>query len=193
MMMRAFPRRPVLLGAALALAACAPAGRPELRSFAADTRTPSRRLADSTEHLVTFAAIASDSAVIIVTLTPADSALDLVRARVRSARAGAEGASTRLAEAVIQGDRLRHDVVAETRGSRQADDYEHFWLLGRDKLLLARAYSDLALAAADSALDCPEAGCTRSRTKMLHSQLTAASGAAREAESLVRVAMRYVD
>ena len=192
MIVRPFPRRALLPGAALALAACAPGGRPAVNGFA-DARTPSRRLADSTEHLVTFAAIASDSAVVIVTLTPADTALDAVRDRVRSARSGAEGAATRLAQAVIQGDRLRHDVIAETRGGRQADDYEHFWLLGRDKLLLARAYSDLATAAADSALGCPETGCARSRAKMFHSQLTAASGAAREAESLVRVAMRYVD
>lgn len=160
--------------------------------FAGTVSSP-RRLADSTEHLVSYATLASDSAAVVAALVDTDTALADMRDRVRSARAGAESAANRVSLALRQGDRLRRDVVARTRASRQADEYEHFWQLGRDRLVLARAFSHDAVAGADSALSCVDTGCTRSRTRFVHTQLTSASGAAREAESLVRVAMRYVD
>lgn len=178
--------------AALAAAvACAPS--PRLAQLTSERETPLRRLADSTERLVTYAAVSSDSATVAAAIASTDTVLEDLRSRVLSARAGAEAASTRMAQAVLHGDRLRRDVIAETRGGRQADGYERYWLLGREKLLLARAYSDQAVRGADSVLHCPEQSCARSRTRLFHGQLTSASGAAREAESLVRVAMRYID
>lgn len=177
----------------LAAAAIACAPTPHVEQFATDTRLPTRRLADSTEHLVSWAALAADTAALTAALVGTDTMIEDMRARVLSARSGAEAAALRMTQAVRQGDQLRRDVIAQTRGSRQADEYEHFWLLGREKLTLARAYTDQAVTSADSALGCPETNCTRSRARLLHTHLTSASGAAREAESLVRVAMRYVD
>ncbi|HEX2781488.1 MAG TPA: hypothetical protein VHM30_18435 [Gemmatimonadaceae bacterium] len=179
--------------AAALIAAVACASSPRMAQLTGERATPLRRLADSTERLVTYATLSSDSAIVVAALAATDTALDDLRARVLSARAGAEAASGRMAQAVLQGDRLRRDVVAETRGGRQAEGYTRYWLLGREKLLLARAYSDQAVLGADSVLRCPEQSCARSRTRLVHGQLTSASGAAREAESLVRVAMRYID
>lgn len=158
-----------------------------------DGRTALRRLADSTERLVTSAVVSSDSAVLVATLAARDTVLEGIRSNVLAARASVERASIRLGEAVQQGERLRLGVIAHTRGSRQADDFERYWLRGREKLSLARAYSNDAVATADSALGCPQSACTISRTRLFNTQVGAASGATREAESLVRVAMRYVE
>jgi hypothetical protein len=157
-----------------------------------DVRTPLQRMADSTERLVGSAAQMSDSAVVWVGLATTDTVLTKLRARLLTTREAVDRASTRLAEAAQQGDKVRLAIIEETRGSRQADDYEHYWLLGREKLILARAYSTEAVASADSALGCPHAACATSRARLLHTQVNSASGAAREAESLVRVAMRFV-
>ena len=157
-----------------------------------DVRTPLERMADSTERLVRSAAQTSDSAVVWAGLTTTDTVLSDLRARLLTTRNAVELASTRLAQAAQQGEKVRLAIIEQTRGSRQADDYEHYWLLGRDKLTLARAYSAEAVASADSALGCPQAACAASRTRLLHTQVNAASGATREAESLVRVAMRFV-
>lgn len=157
-----------------------------------DARTPLQRMADSTEHLVGSAAQMSDSAVIWVGLATTDTVLANLRARLLTTREAVDRASTRLADAARQGDKVRLAIIEQTRGSRQADDYEHYWLLGREKLILARAYSTEAVASADSALGCPQASCLTSRARLLHTQVSSASGAAREAESLVRIAMRFV-
>jgi len=157
-----------------------------------DVRTPLERMADSTERLVRSAAQTSDSAVVWAGLTTTDTVLSDLRARLLTTRNAVELASTRLAQAAQQGEKVRLAIIEQTRGSRQADDYEHYWLLGRDKLTLARAYSAEAVASADSALGCTQAACAASRTRLLHTQVNAASGATREAESLVRVAMRFV-
>ncbi|MBC8025085.1 MAG: hypothetical protein H7Y89_03765 [Steroidobacteraceae bacterium] len=157
-----------------------------------DERTPLQRMADSTEHLLRSATQTSDSAVIWAGLTTTDTVLADLRARLLTTRDAVERASTRLAEAAKQGEMVRLAIIEQTRGSRQADDYEHYWLLGREKLTLARAYSAEAVASADSALSCPQAACAASRTRLLHTQVVSASGAARDAESLVRVAMRFV-
>jgi len=157
-----------------------------------DTRTPLQRMADSTERLVGSAAQMSDSAVVWVGLAATDTVLATLRARLLTTREAVDRATSRLAEAAQQGEKVRLAIIEQTRGSRQADDYEHYWLLGREKLVLARAYSAEAVASADSALVCPQAACATSRARLLHTQVNSASGAAREAESLVRVAMRFV-
>jgi hypothetical protein len=157
-----------------------------------DARSPLQRMADSTERLVGSAAQMSDSAVVWVGLATTDTVLANLRARLLTTREAVDRASTRLAEATQQGDKVRLAIIEQTRGSRQADDYEHYWLLGREKLILARAYSTEAVASADSALGCPQSACVTSRARLLHTQVNSASGAAREAESLVRVAMRFV-
>lgn len=157
-----------------------------------DTRTPLQRMADSTERLVGSAAQTSDSAVVWAGLATTDTALGDLRARLLTTRNAVERASGELAAAGQQGEKVRLAIIEQTRGSRQADDYEHYWLLGREKLTLARAYSTEAVASADSALGCPQAACAASRTRLLHTQVNSAAGAAREAESLVRVAMRFV-
>ena len=157
-----------------------------------DVRTPLERMADSTERLVRSAAQTSDSAVVWAGLTTSDTVLSDLRARLLTTRDAVERTSNRLAQAAQQGEKVRLAIIEQTRGSRQADDYEHYWLLGREKLTLARAYSAEAVASADSALGCPQAACAASRTRLLHTQVNAASGATREAESLVRVAMRFV-
>jgi hypothetical protein len=172
-----------------ALACTAPAPQP---ATLRDVRTPLERMADSTERLVRSAAQTSDSAVVWAGLTTTDTVLSDLRARLLTTRNAVELASTRLAQAAQQGEKVRLAIIEQTRGSRQADDYEHYWLLGRDKLTLARAYSAEAVASADSALGCPQAACAASRTRLLHTQVNAASGATRDAESLVRVAMRFV-
>ena len=157
-----------------------------------DARTPLQRMADSTERLVGSAAQMSDSAVVWVGLAATDTVLSTLRARLLTTREAVDRVSSRLAAAAQQGDKVRLAIIEQTRGSRQADDYEHYWLLGREKLILARAYSAEAVASADSALGCPQAACATSRARLLHTQVNSASGAAREAESLVRVAMRFV-
>ena len=171
--------------------ACTAASTPE-PAMLRDVRTPLQRMADSTERLVRSAAQTSDSAVVWAGLTTTDTVLADLRARLLTTRDAVERASIRLAEATRQGERVRLAIVEQTRGSRQADDYEHYWVLGRDKLALARAYSAEAVASADSALGCPQAACAASRTRLLNTQVNSASGATREAESLVRVAMRFV-
>jgi hypothetical protein len=172
-----------------ALACTASAPQPAMLR---DARTPLQRMADSTERLVGSAAQMSDSAVVWVGLATTDTVLADLRARLLTTREAVDRASSRLAEAARQGDRVRLAIIEQTRGSRQADDYEHYWLLGREKLILARAYSTEAVASADSALVCARAACAASRARLLHTQVNSASGAAREAESLVRVAMRFV-
>jgi hypothetical protein len=157
-----------------------------------DARTPLQRMADSTERLVGSAAQTSDSAVVWAGLATTDTAIGELRARLLITRSAVERASAQLAEAGRQGDKVRLAIIEQTRGSRQADDYERYWLLGRDKLTLSRAYSTEAVASADSALGCPQVACAASRTRLLHTQVNSAAGAAREAESLVRVAMRFV-
>ncbi|HLB09591.1 MAG TPA: hypothetical protein VK617_08650 [Gemmatimonadaceae bacterium] len=177
----------VIVVAALACTASAP---PPV--MLGDTRTPLQRMADSTERLVGAAAQMSDSAVVWVGLAATDTVLSTLRARLLTTREAVDRATTRLTEAAQQGEKVRLAIIEQTRGSRQADDYEHYWLLGREKLILARAYSAEAVASADSALVCPQAACVTSRARLLHTQVNSASGAAREAESLVRVAMRFV-
>lgn len=176
---------------AIAVAACAPA-TPTVAQLQ-DGRTALRRLADSTERLVSSAVVSSDSAALVATLAASDTVLEGIRSNVLAARSSVERASLRLAQAVEHGERLRLGVIAHTRGSRQADDFERYWLRGREKLSLARAYSNDAVATADSALGCPQSACTISRTRLFNTQVSSASGATREAESLVRVAMRYVE
>jgi ElaB/YqjD/DUF883 family membrane-anchored ribosome-binding protein len=175
----------------VAALACTPRGAPQ-PAMLRDVRTPLERMADSTERLVRSAAQTSDSAVVWAGLTTTDTVLSDLRARLLTTRDAVERASNRLAQAAQQGEKVRLAIIEQTRGSRQADDYEHYWLLGREKLTLARAYSAEAVASADSALGCPQAACAASRTRLLHTQVNAASGATRDAESLVRVAMRFV-
>ena len=188
--MTGFPRASAAI-LAIAVAACTPAA-PKVAALQ-DGRTALRRLADSTERLVTSAVQSSDSAALVARLAAADTVLEGIRSSVLAARSSVERASLRLAEAVEHGERLRLGVIAHTRGSRRADDFERYWLRGREKLSLARAYSSDAVATADSALGCPQSACTISRTRLFNTQVSSASGATREAESLVRVAMRYVE
>jgi len=175
----------------VAALACTARGAPQ-PDMLRDVRTPLERMADSTERLVRSAAQTSDSAVVWAGLTTTDTVLSDLRARLLTTRDAVERASNRLVQAAQQGEKVRLAIIAQTRGSRQADDYEHYWMLGREKLTLARAYSAEAVASADSALGCPQAACAASRTRLLNTQVNSASGATREAESLVRVAMRFV-
>jgi hypothetical protein len=69
--------------------------------------------------------------------------------------------------------------------------FDRYWGMGRAKLDTARVRSLRAVQAADSALACTADNCAATLARVVYQHMNAASGAAREAESLVRIAMYY--
>ena len=178
----------------LIVAACA--GRKPAPEPAPATATAPRRplqvLADSTAQLVTYAAGASDTAGVNAQFALADSLLDRVRSLVVTARVSARSAREHAAAAMAQGDRIHTFVTSGLFEEERARSYDRYWKLGRAKLDTARTRSQAAVQAADSALLCDAGVCVTTQALQIRTHMVAASGAAREAESLVRIALRFV-
>lgn len=150
--------------------------------------TPIRAVADSAAQLVSIAAHESDSATVRARVATIARTLVDARSLVQGARNAAVTAHSHVAIALRQGDWLRTAVAEEELGQ----DYARYWSIGRLKLDEARSLTQSAVAVADSALACAEAECAAERARRLHERVEAAAGAAREAESAVRVAMVHV-
>lgn len=144
-------------------------------------------VADSTTRLVSFAAIATDTAMVKIRVATTVHSLPDARALVLNARRATATASAHASAAIRQGDWLRN-ILVEDRDERGAE-YDRYWKLGRAKLEAASSLSGQALAVADSALSCTDQSCATQRARQMQSHVEAAAGATREAESVVRVAM----
>jgi hypothetical protein len=174
------------------LAACVtPPSEPSYRYI--DPRSPIQVVADSTTWLVFYAIQASDTAMLRSQYALTEKSLDKARALVNDARISAENAEQSVRGAIATGDRVRAAVTPQPgqRASRRSN-YNHYWELSRAKLDTARLKSLAAQAIADSALVCKATSCTAVRARDLRSLLMAASGAAREAQSLIRIAVVYL-
>ena len=158
-----------------------------------DTRPELVRVADSTRSLVNRAAIASDSANARARVALVETSPDRARQGVQGARAAAQSASGFMTVAIAQGDYLDRTLPDATLGAKGSSaSYSRYWKVGREKLDLARSRAGSALEAADLALACADTECAKARAGELQDYIEQAAGAAREAESLVRIAMVYV-
>jgi len=183
-------RRLALAIAVLSAVACATA--PPVPLALVDPRPPLVRLADSTRHLVAYAAEASDTANIHARIALRERSPDRARERVATARSAARIAATHVDSAISQGETIRASVASGGSHEEESTNYNRYWGLGREKLDLARGRAVQAVAAADSALACELTECATSQTEALQNHIEQAAGHAREAESLVRIAMVYV-
>lgn len=147
-----------------------------------------RVVADSTVRLVSIAATESDSAMKRARVATIARSLVDARSLVLGARSAVAIAGSHATTAMRQGDWLRNVVAGEDKGQ----EYARYWSIGRVKLDEARARSEIAVAVADSALACTQAECATQTTRRLQEHVEAAAGAAREAESVVRVALVHV-
>jgi hypothetical protein len=150
-------------------------------------------VADSTTWLVFYAIQASDTAMLRSQYALTEKSLEKARALVNDARISAEHAEQRVRGAIATGDRIRASVTPQPgQPPSRKSNYNHYWELSRAKLDTARLKSLAAQAIADSALVCTATSCTAVKARDLRSLLMAASGAAREAESLIRIAVVYL-
>lgn len=181
---------PLTLAAAVA---CASRPEPPPAPLApVDPRPFLVRVADSTITLVGFAAIQSDTANVQARVALREPTPERVLYRVENARNAAAAAARFVEAAIAQGDYIR-EVLPITPGAKdESANYSRYWQLGRAKLDLARAKSASAVGAADSALTCSVAGCAATRADQMQHYIEEAAGAAREAESIVRIANVYV-
>jgi hypothetical protein len=147
-----------------------------------------RVVADSTVRLVSIAATETDSAMVKTRVASISHSLGDARSLVLSARSAVATAGTHVSSAMRQGDWLRNVVADEDKGQ----EYAKYWSIGRVKLDEARARSAIAVAVADSVLACTQAECTVQGARRMQEQVDAAAGAAREAESVVRVALVHI-
>ncbi|GAC1652875.1 MAG: hypothetical protein NVS4B3_15440 [Gemmatimonadaceae bacterium] len=147
--------------------------------------------ADSMTRLVSGAAAASDAAAAQAQVALAERTPDRVALAAKAARYAVATANLRVLQAMYQGDRLRDELKPQGASTR-AINYMHYWVMSRAKLDVAKTSSTQALAAADSAVVCTAPACSTLRAEQIRSQMQLAAGAAREAESLVRVAMYYL-
>ncbi len=186
-------RRPGSMILAVVLAACA-SGPPKAPTplAAIDTRPTLVRLGDSTNLLIANAAQVSDSANIHARIALGESSPERVRTRVESARTAAANASRLVEAAIAQGDYIRETLPGASGAKGESASYAKYWVMGREKLELARAKASSAAEAADRMLACTAAACTASTTQEMQGFVEQAAGASREAESLVRIAMVYV-
>lgn len=184
--------RHTALAACVAALACVASQVPEPAAPVApvDARTPLERMVDEAKVNLNAAATASDQALTEARLAGIERSLDRARTQMSSARTSAQTASQSISAAVESGDRIR-DVVGAT-ATKEGRGYAHYWALGRAKLDTARAYSSRAIIVADSGLVCTAAACASRRAAELQTHLQALSGATRDAESLLRVALLYV-
>ncbi|GAC1514391.1 MAG: hypothetical protein NVS1B4_01910 [Gemmatimonadaceae bacterium] len=137
------------------------------------------------------AAAASDAASAQAQVALAERTPERVALAAKAARYAVATANLRVLQAMYQGDRLREDLKPQG-ASTSATNYMHYWTMSRAKLDVAKASSTQALAAADSAVVCTVPACAALRAREIRSQMQLAAGAAREAESLARVAMFYI-
>lgn len=188
-----FMRRlgPMLL--AVMLAACASTPKMPAAALAPiDTRPTLVRLGDSTNLLIANAAQVSDSANIHARIALGESSSERIRTRVESARTASATASRLVEAAIAQGDYIRETLPGASGGKGESASYAKYWVMGREKLELARTKASSAADAADRMLACTAAACTASTTQEMQGFIEQAAGASREAESLVRIAMVYV-
>ena len=177
----------LLVGCATAPAASRPA------AAAVDSRSPLVRMADSTRILISTAAYVSDTANVHAHVALAESQAERARSRVRDARTAADNAIRLVDAAILQGDYIS-EALPDASGARaQSANFTRYWLMGREKLTLARARSTSAAEAAGRILECTAPDCATTRTRELQGYAEQAAGASREAEVLVRIAMVYVD
>ncbi len=150
------------------------------------------RVADSTIALVAYAVGASDTANVHARVALREPTPERTRHRVESAQTAATTASLYVEAAMAQGDYIR-EVLPNTPGAREESvSYSKYWDLGRAKLDFARTKSNSAIDAAKQALTCEGSGCASTRADEMQLYIEQAAGAAREAESLVRIANVYV-
>ena len=135
-------------------------------------------LAGRARYHVISAAELSDSAAVQAQFASADDAVIDARILVRGAAEVTRIAGADLKLALDAGNRLEIFVDEEERKAGRRG-FAHYWQLGRAKLDSARAQQQQALLAADSALE-------------MRDHLIMASGATREAESIVRIAVMYL-
>lgn len=182
--------RRILVGA-LALVACSSAPRPAEVTIA-DTRTPIRRIADSTRVLVHIGVDQADSASLSAQLAASERSSERVRGFVIDARRSAATATGSFLQAIEKGDRLHQLVMAVGSSDDRPSRFARYWTSSRTMLESARSRSDLAKQAADSALGCSAVPCSAAMANVLKNHMLAAAGTAHEAQSLVRIAMTYV-
>lgn len=180
-----------ILVTALALTACTAAPKPAEVTIS-DTRTPIRRIADSTRILVHIGVDQTDSASLRAQLAASERSPERVRGFVTDARRSAATATESFHQAIEKGDRLQRLVMAVGSGDDRPSRFARYWTSSRTMLESARSRSDLAKQAADSALGCAAVPCSAAMTNVLRNHMLAAAGAAHEAQSLVRIAMTYV-
>lgn len=176
------------------LVACAskPAAPPATAAFT-DSRPPLVRMADSTSMLVVRAALVNDTANVHARVALAESTPERARARVEHARTAAASAAHLVDAAIAQGDYISEMLPRASESPTQSARFTRYWAMGRERLALARSRSASAETAAAQALACSATDCATSRTRELQGFVEQAAGASREAESLVRIAMLYVD
>ena len=158
----------------------------------ADASNSLQLVADSTTHLAAYAALATDTAMVKVRVATTASSLTDARSLVLTARTAVVSASSNATAAIRQGDWLRNIVAGDAADDQGGRDYARYWTIGRAKLDSARTLSGEAAAVADSALSCTERLCAAARVRQMQAHVEAAAGAAREAESVIRVAMVHV-
>ena len=148
-------------------------------------------LGSRARYNVISAAEMADSAAVQAQIASYEDSLVDARLRLRTAADATRGAEADLKLAMEAGDRIEIFVDEDERKSGRRG-FAHYWQLGRAKLDTARTRQALALIAADSGLLCVAAECTSAHAIEMRKQLISASGATREAESIVRIALMYL-
>jgi hypothetical protein len=149
-------------------------------------------MTENAKLLVASAAQASDEAITDARLAIAERSLDRMRAQIAQAKNAVREARENLDAAVREGDRLREIAELGDDPVKGGRGYAHYWALGRAKLDTANVRSAQALVSADSALACTATQCASRRAQEMNALLEAVSGATRDAESLLRIALLYV-
>jgi hypothetical protein len=173
-----------------ALLSCAPTPSPMPASLV-ETRSPLQLAADTTRVLATEAAESSDTADAQARIAATARSLDDALRYMTSARLSAQNANRQASSALVKGDWVQHMLAGAGEDAEQPQ-YDHYWQMGRAKLDVVRLRSGNAVTAADSALACTVTTCTATRALRMQTEIEAAAGAAREAESLIRIALVHV-
>ena len=179
-------RRTIIATSLVAVAAACGSGIREIEVQPAPSAL--RVVADSTVRLVSIAPTETDSAMVKTRVATIARTLGDARDLVLGARSAVATAGGHVSTAMRQGDWLRNVVADEDKGQ----EYAKYWSIGRVKLDEARARSEIAVAVADSVLACTQAECAAQGARRMQEHVEAAAGAAREAESVVRVALVHV-
>ena len=114
---------------------------------------------------------------------------------IRTARSSAIDARAAADASIQQGDRLSASVSsmpsAANRPWNQSEQYKHYWVLARKELMVARSEAARAVLAADKALACRTAACTRENIALLEANSARSATATHRAEPLVRIALSF--